>query len=111
MAKKELLFSVTKKDFDIQTFRCGGKGGQKQNKTDSGVRIRHKASGAVGESRTHRSQGQNKKEAFKRLCNSPKFIVWHKRECNVRLGQITNIEKLVDEAMAEENLKIEYGVI
>ena len=29
---KELLFSLTKKDFEIQTFRSGGKGGQNQNK-------------------------------------------------------------------------------
>jgi len=29
---KEKLFSVTRKDFDIQTFRSGGKGGQHQNK-------------------------------------------------------------------------------
>lgn len=48
---KELLFSLTKKDFRIETFRSGGKGGQHQNKTDSGVRIVHLESGAVGESR------------------------------------------------------------
>ena len=46
---RELLFSVTRDDFTIQTFRAGGKGGQKQNKTDSGVRCIHNASGAVGE--------------------------------------------------------------
>jgi protein subunit release factor B len=38
---KELLFSLTKKDFRIDTFRAGGKGGQKQNKTSSGVRVTH----------------------------------------------------------------------
>ena len=64
MAKKELLFSLTKKDFVVETFRAGGKGGQKQNKTDSGVRIKHPASGAVAESREERSQHQNKKIAF-----------------------------------------------
>jgi len=36
---KELLFSLTKKDFRVDTFRAGGKGGQKQNKTNSGVRV------------------------------------------------------------------------
>ena len=30
---KELLFSVTKDDFDWDYFRAGGKGGQHQNKT------------------------------------------------------------------------------
>jgi protein subunit release factor B len=38
--KKEKLFSITKKDFKIQTFRSGGKGGQHQNKTNSGVAIK-----------------------------------------------------------------------
>ena len=64
--KKELLFSITKKDFEVQTFRSGGKGGQHQNKTDSGVRIIHRASGAVGESRSERSQLVNKRLALKR---------------------------------------------
>ena len=66
MYMRELLFSVTRDDFTIQTFRAGGKGGQKQNKTDSGVRCIHNASGAVGEGRDERSQLQNKKNAFKR---------------------------------------------
>ena len=45
---RELLFSLTKNDFELQFFRAGGKGGQKQNKTSSGCRIIHKESGAVG---------------------------------------------------------------
>src|SRR5262245_3261330 len=36
--QKKLLFSVTKEDCDWQTFRAGGKGGQRQNKTEIGVR-------------------------------------------------------------------------
>jgi len=67
------LFSLTKKNFEIQTFRSGGPGGQHQNKTSSGVRIIHKESGAVGESREHKSQLQNKKAAFTRLTESDKF--------------------------------------
>lgn len=64
---KELLFSITKEDLIIQTFRSGGKGGQNQNKRESGVRIIHPESGARGESRNHRTQLANKKEAFRRL--------------------------------------------
>lgn len=73
---KEKLFSVTLKDCDVQTFRSGGPGGQHQNKTESGVRIMHKESGAVGESREERSQLQNKKAAFKRMVAHPKFRFW-----------------------------------
>jgi protein subunit release factor B len=44
--KRELLFSITKEDFEIQTFCSGGKGGQHQNKVETGVRILHKYSKA-----------------------------------------------------------------
>lgn len=113
MKEKQLLFSLTKKDFEMETFRSGGKGGQHQNKTESGVRIRHPASGAVGESREERSQFQNKQNAFKRLLETKEFKVWHKLECGRRLGiaQIKTqeqIEKEVDASMAAENLKIEF---
>ena len=36
---KKLLFSVGKKDLDIQTFCTGGPGGQNQNRKKNGVRI------------------------------------------------------------------------
>lgn len=52
--KRELLFTVTAKDCEVQTFRSGGKGGQHQNKTSSAVRFRHPPSGAVGVARDHR---------------------------------------------------------
>lgn len=105
---RKLLFSITKKDFDVETFRAGGKGGQKQNKTSSGVRIRHRDSGAVGECRNHRSQLQNKKEAFRRLAESDKFKKWHKIESAKRMGLHEGIEEKVDEMMKDENLKVEH---
>ena len=107
---KKLLFSLTKKDFEFETFRSGGKGGQHQNKTESGVRIRHPDSGAVGESREYRSQYQNKKAAFERLIKSKEFQLWHKLKCARLMGEIKTegqIEKEIDYAMREENLKIE----
>lgn len=104
---KELLFSLTKKDFRIETFRSGGKGGQHQNKTDSGVRIVHLESGAVGESREERSQLQNKKKAFKRLIESEKFKIWHKLKCaEISQGKM-NTERKIEESLKPENLKIE----
>ncbi len=103
---KELLFSIRKKDFTVQTFQSGGKGGQHQNKTDSGVRIIHNASKAVGESRSDRSQLRNKKMALKRLINSNKFKLWVQQ----RVYEITNektIDQIVDESMNSENIKVE----
>lgn len=108
--KKELLFSVTKKDFRVDTFRSGGKGGQHQNTTDSGVRITHIESGAVGESREERKQPQNKKIAFERLVKSQKFKLWSNRKALELMNVIKTkeqIEKEVEDSMREENLKIE----
>lgn len=89
---KELLFSVTKKDFRIDTFRSGGNGGQNQNKLESGVRITHLASGAVGESREERKQGQNKKIAFRRLLQDSRWKVWFEAKKKEALGH-TEIEQ------------------
>jgi protein subunit release factor A len=104
---KELLFSLSFKngDFETETFRAGGKGGQNQNKRDTGVRVRHRLSGAVGESREERSQLQNKKIAFKRLCESPKFVAWLNRKAHVAMGIAKSreqIEKEVDEIIRRD---------
>lgn len=110
---KELLFSLTAKDFRVDTFRSGGKGGQHQNKTESGVRITHIESGAVGESREERSQHQNKKIALQRLVASSTFQAWHKRKCAELVmaleGRKEYIDAAVDRAMDERNLRIETG--
>lgn len=104
--KKRHLFSVTKKDFKIQTFKSGGKGGQHQNTTDSGVRIIHSDSGAVGESRDQRSQHANKRIALRRLCAHPKFKLWINRRAAEVIDGIT-IEEKVEKSMQPENLKTE----
>jgi protein subunit release factor B len=103
---KELLFSVTKKDFDVQVFRSGGKGGQNQNKVSSGVRIVHRDSGAIGESRRERSQLQNKKLALQHLVASPKFRVWINQKAFEAISK-KSIEIIIEQQMKPENLKIE----
>lgn len=75
---KTLLFSLTKKDFQVDTFRCGGNGGQNVNKVESGVRITHLDSGVVSECREERSQFQNKTKALKKLSENKKFLDWCK---------------------------------
>jgi protein subunit release factor B len=103
---RELLFSVSAKDFTVQAFCAGGPGGQHQNKTASGVRIIHKESGAVGESREHKSQHANKKAAFSRLVETAKWKLWHSQKVLTILSGKT-IEQRVEEQMASANLKIE----
>lgn len=74
--ERNLVFSVTIHDCRVDTFRSGGKGGQHQNTSDTGVRVVHEPSGAVGESREQRSQLQNKKAAFRRMADHAKFKLW-----------------------------------
>lgn len=104
---RELLFSVTKDDFELQTFRAGGKGGQAQNKKSTGVRLIHKASGARGEARDQRSFDQNRKNAFLRLVETKEFKIWHKIETARRLGQYEAIDRYILNALKPENLLIE----
>lgn len=99
---KELILSLTKKDFEIQTFRCGGKGGQHQNKVETGVRIIHENSGARGESRIYRDQLSNKKEAFKKCVNSEKFKLWHKIEIGKILSKKSPTKILSDQEIMEK---------
>lgn len=105
---KELLFSVTKKDLRIDTFRSGGKGGQNQNKRDTGVHITHIESGAVGESREERSQEQNKKNAFRRMVATDKFQKWVKIKTIFTSNMLREVEEKVDELMQDKYLKVEY---
>lgn len=82
-------------DCEVQTFRSGGKGGQNQNKRDTGVRVIHHESGARGESREERSQLQNKRTAFKKMVDTPEF----KRYVQQRMYGIGRAEAEVERAM------------
>lgn len=106
----EKILSLSKKDFTIQTFRCGGPGGQKQNKTSSGVRIIHEASGAVGESREQRSQKANMNAAFSRLLAHEKFKFWLKMEVSRRTGKLDEIKEAVERQMDARNIRVEAQV-
>lgn len=63
-------------DCELQTFSAGGPGGQHQNRSRTGVRIIHHASGARGECREERSQWENKKRAWRHMCESRTFQLW-----------------------------------
>ena len=108
--EKELLFSLSAEngDFVIEPFKGSGAGGQHRNKTMSGIRIKHPASGAIGQSSNERSQNQNKKIAFKRLINSETFQKWYKYECARRLGTISDANEYAEREINNPNhIKIE----
>jgi len=95
--------SLTKKDFVLETFAAGGPGGQHQNTTNTAVRIRHPASGAVGESREYRSQHQNRVAALHRLVETKQFQVWKDKQL---WGQKEPPEVRVERDMDPSNLLI-----
>lgn len=92
---QQLLFSVTMKDFEMETFSVGGHGGSGKDTSNSGVRLRHPPSGAVGEGREARSNTLNRRAAFLKLAESPKFKAWHKIECARRMGSSLDMESFV----------------
>lgn len=101
-----MLFSITKDDLRIDTFRAGGKGGQNQNKRNTGCRITHIESGAVGEARDERSFEQNRRNAYKRMVASGRFQAWLQTEIVLRTQVLTQVQR---EDGTWEVWKIELG--
>jgi protein subunit release factor B len=87
-----VVVSVTLADCSVQTFRAGGKGGQNQNKRESGVRVIHRPSNARGESRSEREQLANRKKAFRRMTETVEFKTWLLQQAGFR-------EQMSDEAI------------
>lgn len=107
MVKSNVKWTVPQKDLRVDTYRGSGAGGQNRNKRDTGVRVTHIPSGAVGECEQERSQLQNKKRALERMTETKKFQVYAKMQLAALEEGYRSIEAKVDKMMAEENLKIE----
>jgi len=58
---------ILKKEVVIETYRSSGPGGQRKNKTETAVRLKHLPSGIIVIATEHRLQTQNRKLAFERL--------------------------------------------
>lgn len=52
---------------DVRSVRGSGPGGQKRNKTESAVRIRHRPTGVTAVAEESRSQSENRRRALRRL--------------------------------------------
>jgi hypothetical protein len=52
---------------EVDTLRASGPGGQKRNKTESAVRLRHKPTGLIVIASESRSQAENRVRALRRL--------------------------------------------
>ena len=58
---------VLKKQVVLETYRSRGPGGQRKNKVETAVRLKHLPSGITVVATEHRSQSENRKLAFERL--------------------------------------------
>jgi len=57
---------LLKKQVVVETYRSSGPGGQRKNKVETAVRLRHLLSGVTVVATEHRSQADNRKLAFER---------------------------------------------
>jgi len=103
---RHFMFSVSIKDLKVQTFTSGGPGGQHQNRVETGVRLVHLPSGAVGESRSEKSQHRNKRLALRHLATSTRFQAWV-RMVAAELFTGKTLDQRVDEMMTPDKIRIE----
>jgi protein subunit release factor B len=76
-----------------------------RNKRKTGVRITHTASGAVGESRQHRTQGQNKKAALRRLVDHPEMKRW----IRIQTARSADLGAKIDRMMQAVRVEVHRG--
>ncbi len=63
------ILKALKKQVVIETYRSSGPGGQRKNKTETSVRLKHLPSGITVIATEHRSQAQNKSWPLKGFGN------------------------------------------
>ena len=107
MSRKELLFSVTKKDFQMSYFSGKGAGGQHRNRHMNCVRIAHPKSGAKGTGQSERSLERNKREAFTNLVGSDTFQNWLRVEASRRMLNTPSIDEVVESMMEDSKIVVE----
>jgi protein subunit release factor B len=65
--KYDTDLEILKKQVVVETFRSSGPGGQRKNKTETAVRLKHLPSGIRVTATEHRLQSQNLRLAIERL--------------------------------------------
>jgi len=65
--KYDTDLEILKKQVLLETYKSSGPGGQRKNKTETAVRLKHLPSGITVTATEYRSQAQNRKQAFERL--------------------------------------------
>jgi protein subunit release factor B len=85
-----------KKQVIVETYRSRGPGGQRKNKTETAVRLRHLPSGITVTATEQRSQFQNLKIAFERLGERLRRLHQKKRRRIPTAVPLRSIEKRIE---------------
>ena len=104
--RKEILFTVTRKDCEWSYYNGTGNGGQAKNKTRSAVRVLHPPSGARGQAQESRSKLDNEKLAFERMAKTIEFQKWARLQAAKITGKLEEIEEKIDYEL-KHNIKTE----
>lgn len=106
MIDKKPLFTITARDCEWSYTKGSGNGGQKKNKTSSAVHCIHRPSGAHGYSEASRSQGDNKRDAFQKMYDSPEFQKWLNLEFMKRSGEMDEIDRKVQQELTKVRTEV-----
>jgi peptide chain release factor len=85
-----------RKQVIVETYRSRGPGGQRKNKTETAVRLRHLSSGITVTATEQRSQSQNLKLAFERLGERLHRLRQKKRRRIPTAVPLRSIEKRIE---------------
>lgn len=103
---RQRITICTKKDFDVSYYCGSGPGGQARNKSATGVQIIHRESGAIGKASDSRSQSDNRKNAFRRLLETPQMKFWIAKK-KFEVDQNMTLEESIEKDCMDKNLKYE----
>lgn len=107
---KELLFKISKKDFELTWFSGSGCGGQNRNKNQNCCRLKHLETGIIAVGQSNKSRNQNKKEALENLVKNEKWKLWHKKKCSELLIDKNKLEEDYQNMCKPENFKYEIKI-
>ena len=95
--ESQMEIEILKKQVIIETYRSRGPGGQRKNKTETSVRLRHLPTGITVVATEHRSQSQNLKLAFERLRERLRRLHEKRRRRIPTVVPLKAIEKRIEE--------------